>query len=238
MVAEWLWLSGLYVLVKWVNLSLSLKQEEVKSTANTMAERVAAYLIPIKWTGEREVELPKYSRLKMLLFKKKIRSFLKPLKNFKWDLLSVVIMCYVSLDLESSFWMVDDWVGVINYHISCFLIQKYHLGYLTGMGRSFMNDPDIKVQDKSQSLQNFSCSSNSCKWEALTRSQRHRIWYIPNKTNHYHTPTSSHLRFQRKILRFSQAKTWELGILHQQGGPGHFRPVASSWAAWLVGPNI
>lgn len=48
MVAEWLWLSGLYVLVKWVNLSLTLKQEEVKSTANTEAERGAAYLIPIK----------------------------------------------------------------------------------------------------------------------------------------------------------------------------------------------
>lgn len=62
MVAEWLWLSGLYVLVKWVNLSLTLKQEEVKSTANTMAERVAAYLIPLKQTGGREVELPKYYR--------------------------------------------------------------------------------------------------------------------------------------------------------------------------------
>lgn len=37
MVAEWLWLSGLYAPVK-VNLSLTLKQEEVKSTANTLAE--------------------------------------------------------------------------------------------------------------------------------------------------------------------------------------------------------
>lgn len=80
-------------------------------------------------------------------------------------------------------------------------------------------------------------SSNSCKWEALTRNHWHGTWYIPNKTNCYRAPSSSHLRFQRKLLR-TQTQTWERGVLHQQGGPGDFIPVACSWAAWLVGPNI
>lgn len=60
---------------------------------------------------------------------------------------------------------------------------------------------------------------------------------LKKKPNHYHTPSSSHLRFQRKVLR-TQTKTWEHGALHQQGGPGDFILVACSWAAWLVAPNI
>lgn len=67
---------------------------------------------------------------------------------------------------------------------------------------SWMNTPEtrsFKVQDKSQSLQNFSSA-------AIPAGGKHWLEThvtVPDifPTNHYHTPSSSHLRFQRKILR-------------------------------------
>lgn len=58
MMAECLWMSGLYDLVKWVNLSLGLKHEEVKSNAYTTAEAVAACLACDRQAGSK-IELPK-----------------------------------------------------------------------------------------------------------------------------------------------------------------------------------
>ena len=106
MVAQWLWLSGLYVLVKWVNLSFTLKQEEIKSTANTMAERVAAYLMPIKQAGGRKGRITQILWVEdfSIFLKNSNKSFLKSLKTLKWDLFfKAVIMCYVNLYLQSSF---------------------------------------------------------------------------------------------------------------------------------------
>lgn len=58
MIAESLWMSGLCDLVKWVNLSFILKQDEVKFNTYTMAEAVAACLACDRQAGSK-IELPK-----------------------------------------------------------------------------------------------------------------------------------------------------------------------------------
>lgn len=166
--------------------------------------------------------------------------------NFIWDLLSVVIMCYVSLDLEPSFWMVDHWAGVMNYHITCFWIQKVPPWLPEGNGK-ILHEWSHQRQDHSVSRIN----PNHCKASAaaaipasgkpLTGNQWH-WWYLiyshQNKSLSCSQSLSPQVSEENPQDPKYHEQNLEHGVLQQQGGPGDFIPLACSWAAWFVGPNI